>query len=154
MRKTTSFFRFHNNLGEMEFYQETMDFLVHLLQENPLLQFQKMEATREVLKKTFHVIPIQVRFGSLRCFLFLPHLFLKMRKKKKYLSLKLDSQLSIKLKKLFQPLDSTATRQHLNRQVSIELYEKHNFNSVFDSNSVLCVSTFFSHNPKHIKGLF
>ena len=28
VRKTASFFRFRNNLGEMGFYRETMDFLV------------------------------------------------------------------------------------------------------------------------------
>ena len=55
-------------------------------------------------------------------------------KLKKCLSLKLDSQLdnqlSIELKKLFQPRGSTAARQHLDRQVSAELYEKQNSSSV------------------------
>ena len=55
-------------------------------------------------------------------------------KLKKCCSLKLDSQLdnqlSIKLKKLFQPQGSTAARQHLDRQLSVEHYEKQNFNSV------------------------
>ena len=51
-------------------------------------------------------------------------------KLKKCYSLKLDSQLSIELKKLFQPRGSTAARQNLNRQVSIELYENQNFSFV------------------------
>ena len=42
----------------------------------------------------------------------------------------LDSQLSIRLKKLFQPRGSTVARQHLDRQVSVELFEKQNSSSV------------------------
>ena len=51
-------------------------------------------------------------------------------KLKKCYSLKPDSQLSIELKKLFQPRGSIATRQHLDRQLSVELYEKQNSISV------------------------
>ena len=51
-------------------------------------------------------------------------------KLKKCYSLKLDSSLSIELKKLFQPHGLTAARQNLNRQVSIELYENQNFSFV------------------------
>ena len=47
-------------------------------------------------------------------------------KLKKCCSLKLDSQLSIELKNLFQPRGLTAARQHLDRQVSVKLYEKQN----------------------------
>ena len=51
-------------------------------------------------------------------------------KLKKCLSLKLDSCPSIKLKKLFQPHESTATRQQLDRQAFVEVYEKQSFSSV------------------------
>ena len=51
-------------------------------------------------------------------------------KLKKCCSLELNSWLSIELKKLFQPYGSTAARQHLNKQVSVELYEKQNSSSV------------------------
>ena len=51
-------------------------------------------------------------------------------KLKKCLSLKLDSQSSIELKKLFQPGGSTATRQQLDKQTSVEVYKKQIFNSV------------------------
>ena len=51
-------------------------------------------------------------------------------KLKKCCSLELNSWLSIELKKLFQPCGSTAARQHLNKQVSVELYEKQNSSSV------------------------
>ena len=47
-------------------------------------------------------------------------------KLKECCALKLDSWLSIKFKKLFQPHGSTTTRQHLDRQVSMEFYEKQN----------------------------
>ena len=39
-------------------------------------------------------------------------------------------------------------------RVSVEIYENKEFHICFDSNLWLCVWAFFSHNPRHIKGLF
>nr|CAJ70646.1 cytochrome c biogenesis protein [Helianthus annuus] len=53
---------------------------------SPFLSYIVVTPLMLGFEKTFHVIPIQVRFGSLRCFLFLPHLFLEMRKKMVHLN--------------------------------------------------------------------